>query len=94
MLCTNCLNSPILLVKHCLEIYLVSIDWYKVYLRSCVCGILGGLNSNSIILSRLLFCTGHIAQCQVVHCELNIVKERKKMSHGTTAQVRISIFHV
>ena len=60
-----------------------------------IIGILGGLNS--IVLSRLLFCTGHIAQCQVVHCELNIVKERKRMNQsslGTTAQVRISILYV
>ncbi len=34
---------------------------------------------NSVFLARLLFCAGHIAQCQVLHCELNIVNERKKM---------------
>lgn len=33
---------------------------------------------HSLMLSRLLFCAGHVAQCQVVHCELNIVRERKK----------------
>lgn len=43
--------------------------FYKVFIKDGV---------SAIVLSRLLFCAGHVAQCQVVYCELGIIKERKK----------------
>ena len=45
---------------------------------------------DSAILSRLLFCVGHVAQCQLVHCELNIVKERKKFRNFDQPASKVS----
>lgn len=50
---------------------------YRALMVSRLALILDGVSS--IVLSRLLFCAGHVAQCQVLHCELHIVQERKKV---------------
>lgn len=46
---------------------------------------------NSVMLSRLLFCAGHVAKCQVIHCELNIVKEWKKLSSDNHSKAKVSV---
>ena len=42
---------------------------------------------SSVVLSRLLFCAGHVAQCQVLHCEVHIVQERKRMRPENQSKV-------
>ena len=47
--------------------------------------------ANSVLLSRLIFCAGHIALCQVTYCELTVLKERKKikMEHMYTTVTKV-----
>lgn len=37
-------------------------------------------------MSRLLFCAGHIAQCQVIHVEVHILNEMKRMKTANQEQ--------